>query len=165
MGNKVESEPRPNKKRNHKKSSNKKQNTRMKSIPKEEDFELGINGRFNSKMTINDFTFICVVGKGSHGKAMSVKKNDDGKMYVMRVLKKKELTKRVEFTAPAVLDRKFLSHLDHPFISSLQYSFQSDAKLYLVSDHCIGGGMSEYFCFAICFVVDHICRFSLYSSG
>lgn len=48
----------------------------------------------NKKLTINDFTFLKVVGKGSFGKVMQVKKNDDGKIYALKVLKKKELVKR-----------------------------------------------------------------------
>ena len=48
----------------------------------------------DKKLTINDFTFLKVVGKGSFGKVMQVRKNDDGKVYALKVLKKKELVKR-----------------------------------------------------------------------
>ena len=58
----------------------------------------GLNGKmgfkFNKKLTVNDFEFLKVVGKGSFGKVMQVKKNDDGKIYALKVLKKKELVKR-----------------------------------------------------------------------
>jgi serine/threonine protein kinase len=40
-------------------------------------------------MTVNDFTTIKVIGKGSYGKVLLVKKNDDGQIYAMKVLKKK----------------------------------------------------------------------------
>jgi serine/threonine protein kinase len=45
-------------------------------------------------MTINDFQIIKVVGKGSYGKVLLVKKNEDGKIYAMKVLKKKHMIKK-----------------------------------------------------------------------
>ena len=48
----------------------------------------------NKEMTINDWTFIRVVGKGKFGKVMQVRKNDDNKIYAMKVSKKKELASR-----------------------------------------------------------------------
>ena len=54
----------------------------------------GYGFAMDKKLTINDFTFLKVVGKGSFGKVMQVRKNDDGKIYALKVLKKKELVKR-----------------------------------------------------------------------
>jgi serine/threonine protein kinase len=45
----------------------------------------------NNKLTIEDFTIIKVVGKGSYGKVLLVKKNDDENIYAMKVLKKKNM--------------------------------------------------------------------------
>ena len=44
----------------------------------------------NKKLTVNDFTTLKVIGKGSYGKVLLVKKNDDNKIYAMKILKKKE---------------------------------------------------------------------------
>ena len=52
------------------------------------------NSMTNTKMTINDFSILKVVGKGSYGKVLLVKKNDDHKVYAMKVLKKKNMIKR-----------------------------------------------------------------------
>lgn len=41
-----------------------------------------------SKISKADFTMIKVIGKGSYGKVLLVKKNDTGKLYAMKVLKK-----------------------------------------------------------------------------
>ena len=43
----------------------------------------------NKKLTVNDFSAIKVIGKGSYGKVLLVAKNDDGKIYAMKILKKK----------------------------------------------------------------------------
>jgi len=48
----------------------------------------------HKKLTVNDFTFLKVVGKGSFGKVMQVRKNDDGQIYAMKVLKKKSISKK-----------------------------------------------------------------------
>ena len=37
---------------------------------------------------------LSVIGKGSYGKVLLVKKADDGKLYAIKVLKKTELTRR-----------------------------------------------------------------------
>jgi len=37
---------------------------------------------------------ISVIGKGSYGKVVLVKKKDNGKMYALKVLKKAEIVKR-----------------------------------------------------------------------
>jgi len=39
---------------------------------------------------LKDFVTIKVVGKGSYGKVLLVRKNDDQKVYAMKILKKKK---------------------------------------------------------------------------
>lgn len=41
-----------------------------------------------------DFETKSVIGKGSYGKVMLVKKIDNGKLYAMKVLKKAEIIRR-----------------------------------------------------------------------
>ena len=43
------------------------------------------------KVTPNDFEFLKVIGRGSFGKVMQVKKKDTGKIFAMKILKKKAL--------------------------------------------------------------------------
>ena len=92
----------------------------------------------DDKLTIDDFTVIKVVGKGSYGKVLLVKKNDDSATLAMKVLKKKHMIKRnqVEHTKT---ERSILELVKHPFIIQLRYAFQSQVKLYFVVDYCPGG--------------------------
>ena len=69
---------------------------------------------------------------------MTVRKNDDGKVYAMKVLKKKALVKRKQVIHTQT-ERKVLSLIEHPFIVSLRFAFQTDAKLYMVLDFFNGG--------------------------
>jgi serum/glucocorticoid-regulated kinase 2 len=43
----------------------------------------------NSSISINDFSLLTVIGKGSYAKVILVKKKDNNKIYAMKILKKK----------------------------------------------------------------------------
>ena len=92
----------------------------------------------SKKLTVNDFTTLKVIGKGSYGKVLLVQKNDDQKIYAMKVLKKKAMIKRNQVTHIKA-ERKIMELVDHPFIVKLRYAFQNPQKLYMVMDYCPGG--------------------------
>lgn len=46
------------------------------------------------KVSKKDFETITVIGKGSYGQVVLVRKIDSGKLYAMKVLKKEEIIKR-----------------------------------------------------------------------
>jgi serum/glucocorticoid-regulated kinase 2 len=90
------------------------------------------------KVTLRDFQLKKVLGRGSFGKVMLVRKKDTGNYYAMKILKKESVIARnqVEHTKA---ERKILQQLQHPFLMTLRYAFQSQAKLYLVLDFYQGG--------------------------
>lgn len=90
------------------------------------------------KLCVKDFTFLKVVGKGSFGKVVMVRKNDNDQIYAMKILKKKNLLKRKQIVHTKT-ERRILCNINNPFIVSLQYAFQTDAKLYMVLDFFNGG--------------------------
>ena len=47
-----------------------------------------------TKISINDFQLLTVVGRGSFGKVYLVKKKDNGHPYAMKILKKDQLIKK-----------------------------------------------------------------------
>jgi len=93
---------------------------------------------FNTKLTVDDFELLKVVGKGSFGKVMQVKKKDTKKIYAMKVLKKSQLVARKQ-VAHTQTERKVLEEIDHPFIVSLRFAFQTHDKLYMIVDYFTGG--------------------------
>lgn len=97
-----------------------------------------INSIANSKLTIDDFSIVKVVGKGSYGKVLLVKKHKEEKVYAMKVLKKKHMIKRNQ-VEHIKTERRIMEMIDHPFIIKLKYAFQNPQKLYLVMDFCPGG--------------------------
>ena len=81
---------------------------------------------------------IKVVGKGSYGKVLLVRKNDDKKVYAMKILKKKHMIKKNQ-VEHIKTERRILEVVDHQFIIKLKYAFQTTEKLYFVMDYCPGG--------------------------
>ncbi len=63
-----------------------------------------------------------------------------GKIYAMKILKKAEIEEKgqVENTKA---EREILCEIRHPFIVRLRFAFQTDHKLYLVTDYYNGGSM------------------------
>ena len=102
----------------------------------------------NKKLTVNDFTTLKVIGKGSYGKVLLVEKKDDKKVYAMKILKKKAMIKRNQVNHIKA-ERKIMELVDHPFIVKLVYAFQTPQKLYMIfqtpqklymiMDYCPGG--------------------------
>lgn len=92
----------------------------------------------NEKLTVDHFDLLKVLGRGSFGKVMQVRKKDNGKIYAMKILKKNMIVARqqVEHT---ISERKILAAMQHPFLMGLRYAFQTKTKLYLVMDFYRGG--------------------------
>jgi serine/threonine protein kinase len=91
-----------------------------------------------SKVDLNDFTLLKLIGQGGYGKVYQVQKKDTEHVYAMKVLRKKHLitTGALEGT---MVEREVLRSIRHPFIVSLHYAFQTEGKVYLVMDYLNGG--------------------------
>ena len=92
----------------------------------------------NSKLKVDDFTILKVIGRGSYGKVLLVKKIDTEEILAMKILKKKEMMIRNQ-VIHIKNERKIMEMIDHPFIIKLKYAFQNRQKLYLLTDFCPGG--------------------------
>lgn len=81
-----------------------------------------------------------VLGKGSFGKVMLVKKKDDesGMLYALKTLRKAALVKRNQL-AHTSTERTILQNINCPFLVHLVFAFQTQDKLYMVLDY-MGGG-------------------------
>lgn len=99
--------------------------------------------RVHGEVTVEDFELLKVVGKGAFGKVMLVRRNDGlhiGEVYAMKVLKKSviEYKQQVEHTQA---ERRIMAEIKHPFLVQLRYAFQSEEKLYLITDYYNGGSL------------------------
>lgn len=91
-----------------------------------------------TKVSVEDFDLLKVLGKGSFGKVMMVRKRDTKNIYAMKTLRKAALVKRNQLIHTKT-ERNILQNINHPFLTSLNYAFQTPDKLYLVMDFCGGG--------------------------
>jgi protein-serine/threonine kinase len=85
-----------------------------------------------------DFTKICILGKGDVGIVYLVCLKGTDQLFAMKVLKQKDMIHRNKVKR-VLTEREILVTTKHPFIVSLQYSFQSTSRLYFVMDYCAGG--------------------------
>lgn len=92
----------------------------------------------NKSLGIEDFDLLKVIGKGSFGKVMQIRKKDTGKIYALKSIRKSHIVNKMEVTH--TLAEKFvLSRVNSPFIVPLKFAFQSSEKLYLVLSFINGG--------------------------
>ncbi|QLQ78125.1 hypothetical protein HG537_0A03720 [Torulaspora globosa] len=92
----------------------------------------------NKALSIEDFDLLKVIGKGSFGKVMQVRKKDTQKIYALKAIRKSYIISKSEVTH-TLAERTVLARVDCPFIVPLKFSFQSPEKLYLVLAFINGG--------------------------
>jgi len=89
-------------------------------------------------MTVDDFTLVKVLGRGSYGKVYMVQKKSNKRYYALKVINKQDLLKG-SLKQTAFTERNVLMRADHPFIVKLKSSFQTDVRIYMVMELCLGG--------------------------
>ncbi|KZV73825.1 AGC/Akt protein kinase [Peniophora sp. CONT] len=94
-------------------------------------------------LTIDDFELITVIGKGSFGKVMQVRKRDTQRIYALKTIRKAHIVNRNEITH-TLAERLVLARVHCPFIVPLKFSFQSEQKLYLVLAFVNGGELFHH---------------------
>jgi serine/threonine protein kinase len=90
------------------------------------------------KVSLDDFELLTVIGRGSFGKVMKVRKKDTKKIFAMKILRKDMIIKE-NMISHTKAEKQILQSIDHPFIVRLHYAFQTPEKLYLVLDFLSGG--------------------------
>jgi len=86
-----------------------------------------------------DFEIIKTLGGGNFGKVFLV--HLDKTSYAMKVLKKDMIVKKNQ-VEHVTTEREVGSTIhNHPFIVPVLYSYQTDHRLYMISEFCAGGDM------------------------
>ncbi|GMF13614.1 unnamed protein product [Phytophthora lilii] len=94
---------------------------------------------------LGDFEIVKLVGRGACGRVKLVRKKhgyDEGVFYAMKAIRKKLVIQRglVEATNA---ERRILDRIKHPYVATLCYAFQTEAKLYLLSKYYPGGNLLD----------------------
>ncbi|KAI8657977.1 hypothetical protein NCS57_01177900 [Fusarium keratoplasticum] len=95
------------------------------------------------KLEVEDFELLKVVGKGSFGKVMQVRKKDTARIYALKTIRKAHIISRSE-VAHTLAERSVLAQINNPFIVPLKFSFQSPEKLYFVLAFVNGGELFHH---------------------
>ena len=96
------------------------------------------NDNQNPNATLEDFSQLKVLGRGSFGKVVLVRLEKSKKLYAMKILKKELVIKRKQVNH-TMTERSLLEKLNHPFIVKLFYAFQDKTKLYFITEFMQGG--------------------------
>lgn len=93
-----------------------------------------------TRLTLEDFRTIKVIGKGAFGEVRLVQKTDTGKVYAMKTLIKSEMSRKDQL-AHVKAERDILAGSDSEWVVSLFYSFQDSDFLYLIMEFLPGGDL------------------------
>ena len=94
----------------------------------------------NIKLSYKDFKALKLLGTGSFGRVLLVRYLKNNILYAMKILSKKQikLKHQEEHTKT---ERDLMVKINNPFIVNINFAFQDDSKLYIVSDFMQGGDM------------------------
>ncbi|KAJ5078710.1 non-specific serine/threonine protein kinase [Anaeramoeba ignava] len=98
------------------------------------------NTRKKQKIGIENFELIETLSKSVNGEVFLVQKKETKELYAMKVLLKEKLQEEQQIKN-VKNERKVLVELDHPFIISLKYSFQTSTHLFLLTEYATGGDL------------------------
>jgi len=102
-----------------------------------------VNLTCRGRVDMSCFELLKVLGTGAYGKVFLVRKKggvDSGRLYAMKVLKKATIVQKKKTTEHTKTERQVLEAVrQSPFLVTLHYAFQTDAKLHLILDFVSGG--------------------------
>ncbi|MBZ3888630.1 RAC-alpha serine/threonine-protein kinase [Sciurus carolinensis] len=90
------------------------------------------------RVTMNEFEYLKLLGKGTFGKVILVKEKATGRCYAMKILKKEVIVAKDE-VAHTLTENRVLQNSRHPFLTALKYSFQTHDRLCFVMEYANGG--------------------------
>ena len=90
----------------------------------------------DEKVTMEDFNFLMVIGRGSFGKVFLA--HIDEQPFAVKVLRKRKIIELNQIDH-IKNEKEILASIQHPFIVNLIESFQDENCFYLVFDFIQGG--------------------------
>ena len=92
------------------------------------------------KLCYDDFTPLKLLGTGSFGRVLLVRKKNNDKLFAMKILLKSYLKQKHQ-EEHTKTERDLMVSIDCPFVMDVKYAFQDEIHLYLVTEFMQGGDM------------------------
>jgi len=105
----------------------------------------------SENISIDSFSILYLIGKGSSGKVFLAKMGSSGDLYAIKVIRKDRIPSEARESRVRA-ERNALMRAKHPFITRLFYAFQNQSKLYFVLEYVSGGDLRHH--------IDRSVRFS-----
>ncbi len=121
----------------HDRGSDERKNRQLRALGQKESQYLRLR---RTRLGLDDFHTVKVIGKGAFGEVRLVQKADTGKIFAMKTLLKSEMFKKDQL-AHVKSERDVLAEADSPWVVSLYYSFQDAEYLYLIMEFLPGGDL------------------------
>uniref|UniRef100_A0A672R154 Serine/threonine-protein kinase sax-1 n=1 Tax=Sinocyclocheilus grahami TaxID=75366 RepID=A0A672R154_SINGR len=93
-----------------------------------------------TRLGLDDFESLKVIGRGAFGEVRLVQKKDTGHIYAMKILRKSDMLEK-EQVAHIRAERDILVEADGAWVVKMFYSFQDKRNLYLIMEFLPGGDM------------------------
>ncbi|XP_055021612.1 serine/threonine-protein kinase 38 isoform X4 [Boleophthalmus pectinirostris] len=93
-----------------------------------------------TRLGLEDFESLKVIGRGAFGEVRLVQKKDTGHVYAMKILRKADMLEK-EQLGHIRAERDILVEADSLWVVKMFYSFQDKMNLYLIMEFLPGGDM------------------------
>jgi len=96
-----------------------------------------------NEVCFEDFELLSIIGEGFYGNVYLASKKETGNKYALKVIQKSRLLEQGR-AQMAYLERNVLISLHHPFIVTLEFSFQTQSCLVFGLEYVSGGDLFRH---------------------
>jgi len=94
--------------------------------------------------SIKDFELLNYIGKGAFGTVVLVRRISNGRLFALKMIKKKDFKDEVKSAKSVLTEKSVLAKSEHPFIVKLYWTFQDSTTVNYCLEYVEGGHLFAY---------------------